>query len=415
MIIEVATWVMYFISTYFAVFLLLVVMDKGLQRKHPQGQWNPFVSIVIPAFNSESSIKKTLEHVLRLDYPHYKLEIVVVNDASTDGTLDVLKNMSFGDVAFKIINHAINKGKGAALNTALTVVKGDIFICLDDDSFVQPDALNKMLPYFAEDSEVASVLPFMKITKTNNILLKIQWVEYLMNFFLKKISSSINCIHVTPGPFGCYRTDILESVGGFDEHNLTEDLEMAMRLQHHQYKIVQLLDAEIYTVAPDTFKAFYNQRNRWYKGTLHNLYKYKHLLFNKNYGEFGIFHLPMVVAAAFLSLSFAFLILFYRLIKPALTKLYDLSFINFNVPLMTKIAAQRFSFLDFNYTMIYLTLIVFAFALLWIIGSHVHSKESYLKKGLTSSFYFLVFYPFVLSIIWLGVFFDLCRNKKQRW
>ncbi len=419
MIIEIATWLMYFVSTYFAVFLLLVVLEKGIDKTSKNGNWRPLVSVAVPAYNEEDTIKETINSVLKLDYPKDKIEIIVVNDRSKDRTGEVLKeivkeNKDKKDLRIEVIEHEINKGKGAALNSALRVARGEIFICLDADSFVRRDALEKILPHF-DGEEVASVLPFMKITRTNNLILKIQWVEYLMNFFLKKISGNIDCIHVTPGPFGCYRKKILESVGGFDENNLTEDLEMAVRLQKNNYKIKQLLDAEVVTVAPDSFKGFYKQRNRWYKGTLYNIYKHKDMLFNTKYGEFGVFHLPMVVGAALLSLSFAFLIVFYRLIRPVVTRFYDLSFIDFNFPLMIEVGAKRFSFLDFNYTMVYLTAMVSVFALIWIISSHIYSKENYLRKGFFPSVLFLVIYPIFLALIWLGVLFDLVRKKKQRW
>jgi len=286
---------------------------------------------------------------------------------------------------------------------------------LDADSFVKEDALLRILPHFEDDGNVASVLPFMKITRTDNFILKIQWVEYLMNFFLKKISSKIDCIHVTPGPFGCYRKRILERVGGFDENNLTEDLEMAVRLQKYNYKIIQLLDAEVVTIAPDTVKGFYKQRNRWYKGTLFNLYKYGDMLFNREYGEFGVFHLPMVLGAAVLSISFAVLVTFYRIIRPMMNRFYDMSFINFDFGFASRVWAERFSFLYFNYMMIYFTVVVVLFALCWIVGSHYYSRENYLRKGIWPSVLFLSVYPVVLAVIWGGVLVDVLFRKRQKW
>ena len=182
------------------------------------------VSILIPAYNEEDTLKETVDSVLNLDYPKDKIEIIVVDDCSKDRTWDVLQEICKlnPNINIKPIRQEVNHGKGAAVNSALKEASGEIFICLDADSFVKPDALLKILPYFYGNEDVASVLPFMKITKTNNFMLKIQWVEYLMNFFLKRIVGAINCIHVTPGPFGCYKRNRLRKVGGFDEHNLNE-------------------------------------------------------------------------------------------------------------------------------------------------------------------------------------------------
>ena len=260
-------------------------------------------SILIPAYNEDKTIKRTIQSVINLDYPKDRLEIIIVNDGSTDNTAEIVKkiiNEKCGSY-IKLINQK-NGGKGVALNNAIKKAKGEFFVCLDADSFIKEDALKKMLPEF-ENPDVAIVLPLMKVKNPQTIVEKIQWYEYLINFFYKKLMAKLDCVHVSPGPFSVYRKKILEKIGSFDENNLTEDLEITLRTQKYHYKIVQLLSTEVYTYAPKTLKAFYKQRRRWYKGTVLNLVKHRSMMFNPKYGDFGMMQLPGVLLSGVMILS----------------------------------------------------------------------------------------------------------------
>ena len=409
---------MYFVSIYFAVFWMSIIFENGIRDPFVKRRKKyPKVTIAIPVFNEEKSVVGTIESVLGLDYPSNKLEVILVNDCSTDGTANVVKDWmkkKKSGANFRYILHETNLGKGAALNTALKNSTGELFICMDADSFVEPAALKKIVPYF-EDEAVASVLPLMKLQKVRGFTLSLQYVEYLVNFFLKKVMGILDCVHVTPGPFGSYRKSALVNVGGFDTDNLTEDLEMALRLQKSNYKIMQLIGPKVYTLAPETMDGWFKQRNRWYKGTLINMFNYRKLIFNKNYGEFGMFHLPMVLGAAALSIFFAFFVVWQHMLSPLLGKLYDMSFISFDVGLMSSVWLERFSFLDINYGLVFFTFVVLFFGLAWILYAFKYTEESFSGRGFFSASLFMVIYPFFLSLVWLGVVFDLVRNKRQKW
>ena len=410
---------MYFVSIYFAVFWMSIIFENGIRDPAVRKKGKlPRVTIAIPVYNEEKSVIGTIESVMALDYPSNKLEIILVDDCSTDNTSAVVKSYmeekKFDGVDFKYLLHETNMGKGAALNTALKISTGELFVCLDADSFVEPSALKKIVPHFDENI-VASVLPLMKLQKVNGFTLSLQYVEYLVNFFLKKVMGILDCVHVTPGPFGAYRKSALVNVGGFDTNNLTEDLEMALKLQKNNYKIIQLIGPKVYTLAPETMSGWFKQRNRWYKGTLINMFNYRKLIFNMKYGEFGMFHLPMVIGAALLSIFFAFFVVWQHMINPLLSKLYDLSFINFDIGLMSSVWVERFSFLDINYGLIFFTFVVLSFGLAWILYAFKYTEESFTSKGFFSASLFMVIYPFFLSLVWLGVVFDLARNKRQKW
>ena len=236
--VKVILWIAYFISLYFAVFWFLVLLENKPSRKGKKLSKLPFVSIVIPAFNEEKKLRPTLESVLKLEYPKNKYEVIIINDGSKDNTVDQAKQLikEYSDYDIKLLNQK-NKGKGAALNHGLRKSKGEYFICLDADSYVSKDALKKILPHFTSDN-IAAVLPLLKVNKPKSILQKMQWLEYIVNMFYKELMSKLDCVHVAPGPFSVYKKSIIEKVGGFDENNMTEDLEISLRLQKYNYQII---------------------------------------------------------------------------------------------------------------------------------------------------------------------------------
>lgn len=411
---DLVVWVIYLFSLYYGVFWFLVYLDYGTKDKQPKSERSPLVTIAIPAYNEEESIAATIDSVTSLDYPKYKMEILVINDGSKDRTAEIveLAITKKKNYSIRLINQQ-NGGKGSAMNNALRQAKGAFFISLDADSYVRSDALKVIMPYF-EDKEVSCVLPIIKVKNPRTLMQKLQYVEYLVNFFYKKLMSRLDCIHVTPGPFSVYRTEILRNLGGYDENNLTEDLEMALRLQKHHYKIEQILGTEVLTDAPENFKAFYKQRNRWYKGSLINVWNYRNILFNRSYGEFGMFHLPAVFSVALIAIVYVTYILSKYVFKPTLNYLNDMSYINFNIPFAISKSFEHFSILDLNYMTMFLGLSIIAISLIVLKNAFKFTQER-MRTALFSSSLFLVFYPTVLAITWLGVVFDLVRGKRQKW
>ena len=220
--------VVYIITLFYTIFWLITFLDNKEEKKKVIKKF-PFVSVIVPAYNEEKVILETIDSVIGLDYPRDKLDIIIVNDGSTDSTKEVIEKFidEHNDYDIKLISQD-NKGKWVALNNALKIAKGEFFTCLDADSSVEKAALKKMLPYFT-DNNVAAVLPLIKIKNPKGILQKIQCYEYIVNFFYKKIMSSLNCIHVTPGPFGLYRKDVIDKLGGFRQGHNTEEMEISWK------------------------------------------------------------------------------------------------------------------------------------------------------------------------------------------
>ncbi len=272
-----------------SVFMLLFLRHRKDYLKTPEKtDWRPVVSVIIPAYNEEAYIGKSIESVLAVDYPKDKLDVIVVDDGSTDSTYDVAKRFEGGPVrVFK----KKNEGKGAALNFGLAKVKGELVATMDADSYLTRNTLVELLPHF-EDPEVMAVTPAVKIKPTGSWIKEFQRIEYLMILFSRKLLSFIDSVPVTPGPFSMFRASVFEEVGNFDEHNLVEDQEIALRIQSHNHKIRSSMTADVYTEPPANFKDLLRQRVRWQRGGFRNYWKYRFMIKPK-YGDFGMYFVPL--------------------------------------------------------------------------------------------------------------------------
>lgn len=289
-------YVFLFLSLYFEVFLLITYFEKRLDIKKETARNKntlkkyPSVTIMVPCWNEEKTLSKTIHSLLNLDYPKDKLKIMIIDDGSTDKTLQVAKK--FESKKQVEIYHKENGGKHTALNFGLTKVTSDLVGCLDADSYVDKDALKNIVRYF-DDKETMAVTPSVKVWQPKTIIQMIQKVEYSWGILIRKMFSYLGALYVTPGPFSIFRKEVFTNLGGYRHAYLTEDMEMAVRMQSNHYKIANAHDAVVLTVAPDSLKKLYKQRLRWTYGFIKNVFDYRHLFFKTEYGNLGIFILPM--------------------------------------------------------------------------------------------------------------------------
>jgi cellulose synthase/poly-beta-1,6-N-acetylglucosamine synthase-like glycosyltransferase len=413
--VQILLWAASLISMYFAVFWFLVLVDKPPKQERRQWKEWPFLTVIIPAYQEEDCIVETMESVLKVDYPHDKLQLIVVNDGSTDRTEELAQSVKNRHPKRDItVLSQKNGGKGAALNAGLKIARGEFFATMDSDSYVYADAPKKLLSYFVND-DIAAAVPAMKVRSPKNFLQKLQWYEYNVNMFYKELMGRLDALHVIPGPFPVYRTNIVRKVGGFaTDGNLTEDLEMTLRLQREQYRIIQAMDAIVETIAPSTFKAFYSQRNRWFKGALLNAIEYRGMTFKRAFGDFGMIQMPTLLISSALALILILTGLFYGL-QPIVTFIYHLSYVNFDLLTLLQNFSWNKWIVDFDFMSIALTISMLTMSLVVFFLAHKVTKEPVLKHGwLTASVYLLLYY-LALGVVWMGVAMDLLRGKRQRW
>ncbi len=299
------TYTLLFITLYAEVFILLSFIE-GYRRtdvtqplKLPSHV--PSVSIIVPCFNEEKTVGATIESLLALEYPSNKLEVIVIDDGSSDNTYSIASHYESDRVrVFK----KQNGGKHSAMNYALTKTNAEIIGCLDADSFVEKSALLASIKQLV-DTGAAAVTPAIVVHEPKNALQLIQRAEYSLGVFIRRAFSAMGSIFITPGPLSLFRTEVIRAVGGWKHAHGTEDLEMGLRLQNAGYTLTNTPRAHVLTKSPDTIRKLYKQRVRWTYGFLMNALDYKHMFFNRKYGSLGMVVLPAAFLSIFIALYFA--------------------------------------------------------------------------------------------------------------
>ncbi|MFT4732309.1 MAG: biofilm PGA synthesis N-glycosyltransferase PgaC [Gammaproteobacteria bacterium] len=272
------------------------------------------VSVLIPAWNEEMGILKTLKSVLQTRYAN--LEVIVINDGSTDNThqlvsdyIDTYHTDSAATTQVKYFELA-NGGKAKALNYGLKNATGEIIITIDADSVMEANAITNIIKRFT-DNDVAAVAGNVIVGNRKRSIELMQQLEYLYGFFFKRADSIFNSVYIIGGAAAAYQKKVLDELGGFDEDIITEDIEMSTRILGAGYKTRYAADAVVYTEGPSNFKDLFNQRLRWKFGRLLTFVKHRHLFFScsKKHSPYLTFMLLPLALYAELTLLFEALLL----------------------------------------------------------------------------------------------------------
>jgi cellulose synthase/poly-beta-1,6-N-acetylglucosamine synthase-like glycosyltransferase len=295
-------WAVSFISLWITlVWLNVLVMEPKPKATLAR---LPHVTIALPCYNRELGLGKTIRSLMALHYPKNLLQFIIVDDCSTDRTLAEAKwiQKKHPEYDILVLEHPKNRGKAAAVNTALAEAKGELFACLDADTTVHPDALNLLVHHFAS-IDLGAVIGQVKVDGPQNLYERLQRVEYILSNFIRRLWSNMSTLFVAPGgALSVFNTEILRKVGGFAEAGLTEDLEIALRLKANGYDVQMEPRAITYTKVPQDWNALWRQRIRWYRGFVVNHAKYKKLFFDPSRGALGMFQLPLNVLSVGLML-----------------------------------------------------------------------------------------------------------------
>jgi cellulose synthase/poly-beta-1,6-N-acetylglucosamine synthase-like glycosyltransferase len=293
-----------FLIVYFQVFLILTLLENRDSIDKENLNTNdkfPTVTIIVPVFNEEKTVEKTILSLLDLNYPKDRLDIMVVDDGSKDNTWQVVQK--FKNNPTVSLHKKENGGKYTALNYAIEHSKSEYIGCLDADSFVDKDALNYILPYF-EEGGVMAVTPSLRIQNPDTVLGMMQNAEYYLGIFTRKILGLLDAQYVTPGPFSIFKREVFAEIGPYKHAHNTEDLEMALRLQQSNFKIRNAHKAVVHTVGPRTLYKLYKQRVRWTGGFIQNTLDYRKMILNPKYGNLGFLVLPLALYSIVATLIF---------------------------------------------------------------------------------------------------------------
>ena len=252
----------YIVSRFFLSLIYRRPPDRGLE---------PRVAIVMPSFNEEEAIARSLHSLLALDYPHEKLEIVAVNDGSTDATSSEMHAVAAENDRVRVIDFPENRGKRAAMATGIAATGAEIVAFVDSDSTLEPDALRKLVQGFA-DPRVGAICGHADVANPRaSWLSRMQAVRYFVAFRVVKAAESVfGAVTCCSGCFSAYRREAIlprlewwsnQSFLGVpstfgDDRSLTN---CVMR----DWKVRYASDAVSHTLVPTTFRTFMRQQLRW--------------------------------------------------------------------------------------------------------------------------------------------------------
>lgn len=409
---SVVFYVFSFVSVYVQIFFLVTFLEKRKHIvKHPDNlelKNYPTVTIAVPCYNEQSTIEKTVESLLSLDYPKDKIKIFLIDDGSKDNTWSIIQKLDNGENVRAF--HKENGGKHTALNFALEQNTSDFFGCLDADSFVHHQALKRILKYFEVDPSTMAVAPSIIVYNPGNIIQSAQKVEYDMAIYTKKMLGFMGGIHVTPGPFSIFRSQVFTELGNYHKAHNTEDQEIALRMQENGYKIDHCPDAYVYTNTPNSVAKLYRQRLRWIYGFIKNLVDYRRLLFKKKYGTVALFTLPSgiisIIGVIFLSVTIV-----TNIIKFIYHKIIQIQTVGFS-------SLLRFDY-KFDWFFVSTKAALFLSIILYIlvitsvlIGKKMSEGKA---KPSVSILYFIIIYSIVAPFWMLRAIYNAIVSKESSW
>ncbi len=297
---------------------ILAIIDR-LRRPHREASpgFLPRVAVLIPSYNEEKVIVRTIRSVLNSDYAN--LHVIVIDDGSKDRTAEVAREAYREEIRagrVQVLEKA-NGGKAAALNYALDRIEEDIYVGIDADTVIASDAISKLIPHF-EDPDVGAVAGNAKVGNRVNLWTRWQALEYITSQnFERRALNLFNVVTVVPGAIGAWRTLPVKNAGGYPINTVAEDADLTMSLLEQRLKVVYEDRSLAFTEAPIDAKGLMRQRFRWSFGTLQAVWKHRAAFVrNKAMGLFAlpnilIFQMLLPLVSPFIDLMFVYGIIHY--------------------------------------------------------------------------------------------------------
>ncbi|MEU3277374.1 bifunctional polysaccharide deacetylase/glycosyltransferase family 2 protein [Streptomyces antibioticus] len=316
-------------------FGMMLVLARRHHRKRNRRRfgWGPTVtrpvSVIVPAYNEKECIANTLASLAKSTHP---IEILVVDDGSTDGTSKIAREAAdrLGMTNVRVLRQE-NAGKPAALNHGVRNARHDIVVMMDGDTVFEPDAVHQLVQPFA-DPKVGAVAGNAKVGNRDTVIGAWQHIEYVMGFNLdRRMYDLLRCMPTIPGAIGAFRRDAVLEVGGMSEDTLAEDTDITIAMHRAGWQVVYQEHAKAWTEAPGSLKQLWSQRYRWSYGTMQALWKHRKSLTDKGpSGRFGRVGMPLVVLFQIVTPVFAPLIDVFTL--------YSMIFIDLRAALLAWLA-----------------------------------------------------------------------------
>ncbi len=407
----------------------------------------PTISIIAPCYNEEKSIVENIRSLLSLQYPD--VEVIIVNDGSSDESLSLMikhynlikvnyayeANLETAIVRniYKSTNIAYsnlivvdkeNGGKGDALNAGINIARSELFLGIDVDCIIEPDAIFRMVKPFLEEEDNKKVIAsggvirvansckieegrIVKVNFPKNLWAQFQILEYFRAFVLSRMAwSKINGLLIISGAFGLFDRKIVINCGGYDKTTVGEDLEIVMRMRNYMhtivkkpYKVAFIPDPLCWTEVPSSLKSLGRQRNRWTRGLIESIFKHRKMFANPKYGRIGMIAYPYWVFFEWLGPIFEFIGIVYFILMVIFAKINIYYFILFTI-------------FTFSFSLLYSSFAIFYEK--YIFGRY-RGNLFMLKIIFISILEMLIYHPLNLAFSLSGNFDFFFRKKQKGW
>jgi len=302
---------MSFIFLYLIVLIIILyVLYPNIAKERAFPKKAPTVAVVTYAFNNFQPVKRTIEALLKLEYPiPFKVYVI------TDGTCIFLKNLK-GVKQIVIDKKYFKKSKNTksiVMNEGLKYIKDENIFCVDGDTIVDSKALKRMTG-FLDEKQVVAVNGILVPENRSSFWEKVQVIEYSLNWGIyQRILSAMDSINIPIGAMFLMKKKVFDQLGGYSTNNFVEDKELGYRIIKAGYKIRCCEVAYGFTETPKTLNGWYKQRKRWSRGELATIYEHRDVLFNFKYSVFGMFVLPFTFFVQTVGVAFIFIYIFIYL------------------------------------------------------------------------------------------------------
>jgi peptidoglycan-N-acetylglucosamine deacetylase len=297
---------------------IFAIIDR-LRRPHRQASpgFNPGVAVLVPSYNEEKVIVRTIRSVLNSDYEN--IRVIVIDDGSNDRTAEVAREAYEAEIRARRVTvlEKPNGGKAAALNFALNLIDEEFYVGIDADTVIAADAISKLMPHF-EDPEIGAVAGNAKVGNRVNLWTRWQALEYITSQnFERRALDLFHVVTVVPGAIGAWRTDAVKKAGCYPVNTVAEDADLTMSLLEQGFKVVYEDRSLAFTEAPIDAKGLMRQRFRWSFGTLQAVWKHRAaFLRNKAMGFFAlpnilVFQMLLPLVSPFIDIMFVYGIIHY--------------------------------------------------------------------------------------------------------
>ena len=367
---------------HYPLFMAFVLMTGGFcfhffrEGKKPVGELpeEPLVSILVPCHNEEECIIQTIQYLKDQEYKN--VEIIAINDSSTDKSLDILKALQRSQSNLRVINMTTNQGKGMGLTMGAMAAKAEYLVCIDADALLDVKAIKYFMWHFLRFSRVGAITGNPRVRNRTSIIGKIQVGEFSSIVgMIKRTQRIIGKVYTVSGVIAAFRKSALMSVGFWSNDMVTEDIDISWKLQLKFWDIRYEPRALCWILMPETIRGLWRQRLRWAQGGNEVLRKYGRSMFDWTQRRIWPIYIEYVVSIIWAYLFALTIVMFF------LDKVVDLPpgiEVRSIVPGWTGV--------------------ILAIVCLWqvLIGLLIDSK---FEKGIVKMFFWLIWYPAVYWVL----------------